>query len=96
MLVSLFAQQAITFSGDKLAPKLSRLSLLANAKQKFGAAGLVEFAKASVKLAAVAAALFLYLARDLDRMIGAATAEAQVLGALMMESLRGAARPSPA
>ena len=72
VLVSLFAQQAITFSGDKLQPKLSRLSLLANAKQKFGATGLVEFAKAPVKLAAIAVALFLYLARDLDRMIGAA------------------------
>ena len=34
VLVSLFAQQAITFSGEKLEPKLSRLSLLANAKQQ--------------------------------------------------------------
>ena len=37
VLVSLFAQQAVTFSGDKLQPKLSRLSLLGNARQKFGA-----------------------------------------------------------
>jgi flagellar biosynthesis protein FlhB len=87
VLVSLFAQQAVTFSGDKLQPKLSRLSILANAGRKFGATGLVEFAKAAVKLAAVAVALFLYLARDLDRMIGAATAEAPVLGAMLMESL---------
>jgi flagellar biosynthetic protein FlhB len=87
VLVSLFAQQAITFSGDKIVPKLSRLSLLANAKRKFGAAGLVEFAKAAVKLAAVAIALFVYLSRDLDRMIGAATAEAQVVGGMMMQSL---------
>jgi flagellar biosynthesis protein FlhB len=87
VLVSLFAQQAVTFSGDKLEPKLSRLSLLGNARQKFGPAGLVEFLKATVKLGAVATALFLYLARDLDRMIGAATAEAQVLGGIMMQSL---------
>jgi flagellar biosynthetic protein FlhB len=87
VLISLFAQQAITFSGDKIVPKLSRLSLLANARRKFGAAGLVEFAKAAVKLAAVAIALFIYLSRDLDRMIGAATAEAQVLGGMMMQSL---------
>ena len=51
VLLSLFAQQAVTFSGDKLRPKLSRLSILGNAKRKFGAAGLVEFAKAAVKLA---------------------------------------------
>jgi flagellar biosynthesis protein FlhB len=87
VLVSLFAQQAITVSGEKLQPKLSRLSLLANARRKFGAAGLVEFAKGVIKLAAVATALFFYLARDLDRMIGAATAEAKVLGGMMMESL---------
>ena len=87
VLVSLFAQQAITFSGDKIQPKLSRLSILSNAKRKFGMSGIVEFGKSLVKLAAVAAALFFYLARDLDPMIGASTAEATVLGAMLMESL---------
>jgi flagellar biosynthetic protein FlhB len=87
VLVSLFAQQAITFSGEKLHPKLSRLSLLANARKKFGVAGLVEFAKGGAKLVAVAMALFFYLARDLDRMIGATTADAKALGGMMMESL---------
>ena len=85
VLVSLLAQQAIVFSGDKLAPKLSRISILANAKQKFGPNGLVEFAKAAVKLAAIAVALFVYLAGDLDRMLGAARAEPAVVGALMIE-----------
>ena len=87
VLLSLFAQQAITFSGDKIVPKLSRISLLAGAKRKFGAAGFVEFAKAAAKLAAVATALFIYLSRDLDRMIGAATAEARVVGGMMVQSL---------
>lgn len=87
VLVSLFAQQAITFSGDKIVPKLDRISLLANAKRKFGLTGIVEFAKSAVKLAAVAAALFFYLARDLDEMIGAATAEARVLGGMLTETL---------
>ena len=87
VLVSLAAQQAITFSGDKIQPKLSRLSILANAKRKFGVTGIVEFLKSLVKLAAVAGALFFYLARDLDPMIGASTAEATVLGAMLMDSL---------
>ena len=44
VLVSLLAQQAITFSGEKLQPKLSRLSLLANAKTEVrrGRAGRVR------------------------------------------------------
>jgi flagellar biosynthetic protein FlhB len=87
VLVSLLAQQAITFSGDKIVPKLDRISLLAGAKRKFGTAGLVEFAKAATKLAAVATALFIYLSRDLDRMIGSATAEARVLGGMLAQSL---------
>jgi flagellar biosynthesis protein FlhB len=87
VLASLFAQQAVTFSGDKIQPKLSRLSMLKNAQNKFGPTGIVEFLKAAVKLAAIAAALFLYLSRDLDRMIGAATAEPQVVGSLMIQSL---------
>jgi flagellar biosynthetic protein FlhB len=85
VLVSLFAQRAVAFSGEKLAPKLSRLSPVANARQKFGAAGLVEFAKASVKLAAVAVALAVVIRADLDAMIGAATADPRVLGALLAE-----------
>jgi flagellar biosynthetic protein FlhB len=87
VVASLIAQQAVAVSGDKLKPKLSRLSVISNAKQKFGATGLVTFAKTVAKLAAVATALFLYLARDLDRMIGAARADARATGALMTESL---------
>lgn len=87
VLVSLFAQQAVTFSGDKLQPKLSRLSVIANAKKKFGLSGMVEFGKAVAKLVAVGTALTVYLMRDVDRMIGAATAEAGVLGGMMLQSL---------
>lgn len=87
VLVSLFAQQAITFSGDKLMPKADRISLIANAKRKFGVTGVVEFLKALVKLTAIAVALFLFLTRDIDRMIGATTAEPWVLGGLLLHSL---------
>src|SRR5690606_5339709 len=87
VLVSLFAQQAIAFATEKLQPKASRLSIIQNAKQKFGPTGLVEFAKTVVKLTAVSATLFFYISSDLNRMIGAAQAEAKVVGALMMESL---------
>ena len=53
VLGALFAQQAITFAPSKLKPKFDRLSIVANAKKKFGPEGLSEFAKSTVKLLAV-------------------------------------------
>lgn len=87
VLVSLFAQQAVAFSGEKLTPKLSRLSLVSNARQKFGPTGLVEFAKAAVKLVAISTAVFHLLSGDIDAMVGAATADPRVVGALLMDQL---------
>ena len=87
VIVSLVGQQALVFSGEKLIPKMSRISLISNAKNKFGPTGLVEFAKSAVKLTAISVALWIYLVGDLDVMIGAARAEPQVMGALMMETL---------
>lgn len=87
VLASLFAQQAIVFSSSKLEPKLSKVSIVSNARQKFGPTGLVEFLKSAFKLCAISAALFHVLLRDLDAMIGAATADPRILGALMMEAL---------
>lgn len=87
VLVSLLGQQAVTISGDKLMPKLSKLSILKNAKNKFGPTGLMEFAKSFTKLLAIGFALSLYLISDLDRMIGASQSDAKITGALMMQSL---------
>lgn len=53
VLAALFAQQAITFAPTKIKPKFNRLSIIANAKKKFGPDGLSEFAKSAVKLLAI-------------------------------------------
>jgi len=53
VLVSLLAQQSITFSFKKIKPKMSRLSLVSNAKKKYGPDGLGEFAKSATKLLVV-------------------------------------------
>jgi len=58
LLVILFAQRAILFTPDKLAAKLSRISPVSNARQKFGAEGLFQFAKSAVKLSLVSALRF--------------------------------------
>jgi flagellar biosynthetic protein FlhB len=57
----LIAQRGVVFSPDKLAPKLSRISPVSNAKQKYGAEGLFQFAKSAAKLVIVSLLLALYL-----------------------------------
>lgn len=69
LLVSLFAQRAILFTPSRLEPKMSRLSLLSNAKNKFGRNGLFEFAKAGVKLAAYGGLLAWVLWTRRDRIL---------------------------
>lgn len=53
VLAALYAQQGFAFAPSKLAPKWSRLSLVDNAKQKFGPHGLSEFAISAAKLLAI-------------------------------------------
>ena len=52
-LVSVFAQRAFTFAPSKIQPKLNRLSVVQNAKNKYGPNGIGEFVKSFVKMIAV-------------------------------------------
>ena len=61
LLAALVAQRGIVFAPDKLAPKLSRISPVASAKNKFGPEGLFQFAKSTVKLLVVSVFLGVYL-----------------------------------
>lgn len=83
LLVVLVAQRGLLFSPSKLAPKLSRISPIENAKQKFGAQGLFQFAKSAVKLALVSILLALYLVARAERILASLYAEpGQILLAL--------------
>ncbi|MFM2389225.1 MAG: hypothetical protein RLZZ437_780 [Pseudomonadota bacterium] len=61
VLLMLFATKGFVFSGEKLSPKLSRISPLATAKQKFGPDGLFEFLKSAIKLVLMSLILFYFL-----------------------------------
>lgn len=52
------AQRSFVFVPSKLEPKISRISLISNAKQKFGLDGLFEFAKSGSKLVLLGAVVF--------------------------------------
>ena len=87
VIASLMAQQAVAVSGQKLAPKLSRISVIQGARNKFGWSGLVEFAKRVVKLTAVAVVV-VYLALDYHPdILGAAAATPGAQVRLMFELL---------
>lgn len=63
VLGALFAQRSVTFAPDKIKPKLSKISPLSNAKQKYGRDGMAEFGKRAVKLCIITVAAFVYLIR---------------------------------
>lgn len=75
-LLTVLAQRGLVFAPSKLAPKLSRISPMANAKQKFGPEGLFEFAKNTIKLLLIATALGLFIGQNLQDIISLAALEA--------------------
>lgn len=91
LLVALIAQRALLFTPSKLMPKLNRLSPIGNAKQKYGAQGMFQFAKSTVKLALVSIFLALYLwARAeviLASLYGSAGQMLELLGRLSLDFL---------
>lgn len=69
VLVTIFATRSLVFAPEKLELKLQRISPIATAKQKFGAEGLMEFAKSAVKMALVSAVLYVYFAARLPEIM---------------------------
>lgn len=71
LVLSLIAQKAILFTPSRLQPKLSRISPIQTAKNKFGMNGLFEFAKSSTKLAIYTTLLAFFLIGRSDEILGA-------------------------
>ncbi len=87
VLALLIAQRAIVPAAEKITPKLERISPVANARQKYGLTGLVEFAKSTLKVAAVAGVLYWAVAREMPAMAGSAWAPPRALGPLLDQQL---------
>ncbi|MCM2561904.1 flagellar type III secretion system protein FlhB [Lutimaribacter sp. EGI FJ00015] len=68
VLLTVIAQRAFIVTPSKLVPKLNRISLIANAKNKFGRGGLFEFAKSFAKLVIYSIVLFVFLNARLEEM----------------------------
>ncbi|MCR8549514.1 flagellar type III secretion system protein FlhB [Salipiger sp. P9] len=85
VLLTLFASRGLVVAPSRLAFKLSRLSPVENAKNKFGRRGLFEFAKSFSKLVLYSVLLGLFLASRLDEIAGIGRASAREAVALMAE-----------
>jgi flagellar biosynthesis protein FlhB len=85
VVLALIAQQAFVFAGERLHPKWTRLSIVANARQRFGPTGLVEFAKTLLKLLAVTAVLVLVVWSSLDQSLVLARSDARALAPSLLE-----------
>ncbi len=69
VLLAVLAQKAFVVAPKRIEPKLSRLSLIKNAKNKFGRSGLFEFGKSFAKLLLYSFSLGIYLSWRLPDMI---------------------------
>jgi len=86
VLLSLAIQQGIVFAPSKLEFKISRISPIAQAKNKFGRSGLFEFSKSAVKLVLYSLVLFFFLATQLPEMLAAmAMSPSQIVIILLNE-----------
>ncbi|MFK7754071.1 MAG: flagellar biosynthesis protein FlhB [Sedimentitalea sp.] len=74
VLLSILAQRAFVVAPSKLAPKLSRISLISNAKNKFGRSGLFEFFKSFVKLLLYSVCLYFFLRARLEDIVAVVNA----------------------
>jgi len=79
--LAVVAQGALVFAPEKLSPKWSRISPMANAKQKFGLDGLVAFAQSGAKMVVVCILLALFLPAHAD----------EILACLQMSPAQGTA-----
>ncbi|HSF94688.1 MAG TPA: flagellar type III secretion system protein FlhB [Thermohalobaculum sp.] len=84
MLALLVAQRGIVFVPSRIAWKLSRISPLENAKNKYGARGMVEFAKSVVKLTALGAVVGIAVYSEADRLAQYVWLDAGQAGPLLM------------
>ena len=85
VLVVILSHRAFVVTPDKLKPKLSRIGIISNAKQKFGRSGLFEFFKRFVKLTIYSICLAFFVQARLTEIVSAASGNPAVVLQLIGE-----------
>lgn len=85
VILSIFAQRAWVFAPSKFEPKLSRISPISNAKNKFGRAGLFEWFKSFIKLLLYSVVLAFFISDHMPSMIAVLQTEQHLVLSLLSE-----------
>ncbi|MBO9450368.1 flagellar biosynthesis protein FlhB [Tropicibacter sp. R16_0] len=85
IILSVIAQRAFLVTPSKLQPKLSRISLISNAKNKFGRGGLFEFAKSFTKLILYSICLGVFLHANMSDIISSTGVAPRIVVPMMMD-----------
>jgi len=88
VLALLMARQGIVVAPKLIEPKLSRISPLSNARNKYGTHGMVEFAKSAAKLSLLGIVVGLAVWGEADRLARYAALDARHTGPLLMHQFR--------
>lgn len=85
VLLCLFTLRGIVFAPTKIAPKLSKISVISNAKNKFGRTGLFQFAVSFSKLLIYSACLAIFINARLEEMVAVLQTNPRIAIALLAE-----------
>jgi flagellar biosynthetic protein FlhB len=85
----LIGSKGLILAPSRLAIKLSRLSVISNATQKFGRAGLVDFARRALKMLVIGTVLALYLMAGASVLFQSAQLDTGQIALLMGDRILG-------
>lgn len=85
VILAIIVQGAFIVTPSKLTPKLNRISLISNAKNKFGRRGLFEFFKSFTKLLVYSAILGAFLLRRAPEIVTTVTLSPSLISVALLE-----------
>lgn len=84
VILGSLAEGSLVFASSRITPKLSKISPISNAKQKYGIRGLFEFVKSTAKLLLVSAVLAGFAVTLFDPVVESAALDPRLVGGEML------------
>lgn len=84
-ILVIVATRSLVFAPSKIEPKLSKISLISNAKNKFGRSGIFEFGKSFFKLTIYSLVLGVFLVKKVPEILAAMSLSPGMVTVLLLE-----------